>query len=114
MSLERLHNGVDIAGIEFGVPLISPLLAERADWSPYFGRHCAEGLFDVVAIEDLNGIREEVSGQVPDPGGAVSQDAAPLGCGKAAPAGFAQHALSKLGGAEVGLAAGRALSMAAE
>ena len=55
------------------------------------------GFFDVKAVDDLNGVREQFPRDVPDPRCAIANDHGVFGFGEAAAASFTQDAFAELG-----------------
>ena len=88
------EEGLDSTGIEFPATLLRPFLGQVAIGKQTLGEGM-KSLFGVEPIDDLDGLREEFPGQVPDPLGSVPQDDLPLRSLKTASQGFALDSLSR-------------------
>ncbi|PJB46578.1 MAG: hypothetical protein CO108_05560 [Deltaproteobacteria bacterium CG_4_9_14_3_um_filter_63_12] len=79
MDGECGQHVVDLPGLEFRAALVRPLLVQNAVAAIDRLGAVGEVLVDVEAVEDLNGVRELLGGEVPDPRGAVAEDDAARG-----------------------------------
>jgi hypothetical protein len=57
----------------------------------------------MVSVENLDALRKQFRGGVPDPGRTIPQDHASGRFGEASPRGFSQHTLSEVGSFEAGV-----------
>ena len=106
MHREDTQKCLGVASIKLIMTLLGPLPAELARRPPDRLGHVAEVALGVIAIDDLDGAGEELVGEVPDPQGAVTEDGLSVSAIKPPPACLAPDALGKLGGKEIGVAAG--------
>ena len=63
---QRSKDGVDVAGVQVLAALAGPLTAGVGVWADQLG-DLVKPLFGMKAIDDLDGIGEELLGDVPDP-----------------------------------------------
>ncbi len=70
--------------------------------------HRGKMFLGVEEIDDLDGVGKMLGGDIPDPGGTVSQDDLGSGGVEAGPAAFPEDQLGKVGGSGIGIPGGRA------
>jgi hypothetical protein len=87
--MECLQEWFDAALVEFVIALLNPLPALFTVGAMDDLANIAEMLFGVKAIKDLDGLRKQFAGRVPDPRGAVAQNGATRCLSEASPRGFA-------------------------
>jgi hypothetical protein len=93
---QNLHQYFDLALIEKVQTASHPALAGLLVIGKQLGGELPEMLAGMVEIDDLDGAREVLVGQIPDPNGAVGNDCFLVGPAPAAPPGFGVEPEAKL------------------
>ena len=95
LDLEAADECIEVSAVEFFASFCGPLVAEVA-WGAEdrFGDF-VEMLFDMEAIDNLDGVGEELVSGVPDEGSAVCDDCLAFGVVEASSSCLAHDALGK-------------------
>ena len=106
MGTERADDGTQFSVIQFGTARRGPWFGLWAGGTKDRLSGAVQSFFDVVPIQDLNGLGKQLPGGVPDPGGTIAEQHATWRFGEAAPSRFAQYALGEIGPLRVGILCG--------
>src|ERR1019366_1842599 len=83
MGTECMDDGTQSSVIQFGTARRGPGFGLLAGGTKDRLSGSVQGFFDVVSIQDLNGLGKQLRGGVPDPGGAIAQHRAAWRLGEA-------------------------------
>ncbi len=95
MVVQRGDDEIEAPLIEFVAPLLAPLAGEIAVLSVECRGDIEQMLLGVEAIDNLDGIRHMLAGDVPYPGSTVTKDNPPRDAEEVAPLHLAQDPLGK-------------------
>ena len=76
MGPERSDDGVQLSIIQFGTARCGPGLGFRAGGAKYRLSGSVQSFFGMEPVENLDGLRKQFRGSVPDPGRTIAQDRA--------------------------------------
>src|SRR5437773_8561492 len=88
MGSERSDDGLQLSIIQFGTARCGPWLGFRRGCAKDRLSSSVQRFLDVEPIEDLDGLRKQFRGGVPDPGRTIAQHRASWHLGEASPRGF--------------------------
>jgi hypothetical protein len=103
MGTECMDDGTQFSVIQFSTPRHGPWFGLLAGGTKDRLSGAVKGFFDVVPIQNLNGLGKQFLGGVPDPGGTITEHRATGRFGEASASRFAQYALGKIRPIRVGV-----------
>ena len=96
MGTECMDDGTQLSVIQFSTPRHGPWFGLLAGGTKGRLSGAVKGLFDVVPIQNLNGLGKQFLGGVPDPGGTITEHRATGRFGEVSASRFAQYALGEI------------------
>ena len=104
MGPERADDGLQLSIVQFSTPRRGPWFGLRAGGTKDRLSGSVQSFFGMVSVENLDGLRKQFRGGVPDPGRTIPQCRASGRLGEASPRGFSQHTLGEVGSVVAALA----------
>jgi hypothetical protein len=96
MGTECMEDGTQFSVVQFRTARHGPWFGLLAGGTKDRLSGAVKGFFDVVPIQDLNGLGKQFLGGVPDPGGTITQHRAAWCFGEVSAGRFAQYALGEI------------------
>src|ERR1019366_2687857 len=108
MGSERADDGLQLPLIQFGTARRGPWFGFRAGGTKDRLSGSMQSFFGMISVENLDGLRKQFLGGVPDPARTIPQYRASGRLGEASPCRFSQHTLGEIGSVEAGVQSGGA------